>query len=106
VNDGDSEGGGLKRGTRAGCAALDFDLPLEIGVDAAEDFDQGAFAGAVFTRKDMHFARFAFESDILQNCGVSKSLRNAGEAEQGRLICDVGIHSVNAAKGKGVAPLA
>ena len=59
-----------------------FNAALEIGVDAGEDFDQGAFARAVFAGQHMDFAGAAFELHVLQNGHRPELLRDAGQADQ------------------------
>ena len=82
MDDGDAQGGGFERGARSRMAALDFDAALEIGMNAGEDFDECAFARAVFSRQHMHLAWAPLELDIAQDSDLTEALCDTRQAHQ------------------------
>ena len=52
-------------------------------MDAAEDLDEGRFAGAVFAQQGMHFARQNLEVDAAQRPHAAKALGDALDTDQG-----------------------
>jgi hypothetical protein len=67
-------------------ATVDFKAAFEVGMNAGENFDQGAFARAIFSGQHMNLAGTAFELDILQNGNRPESFGDAGHAYQRRRI--------------------
>ena len=67
VNDGEAEGLHLARGGVVDHGIAEADLGARIGVDdTAGDFDQGAFAGAIFTQQGVNLAGAELELDPAQ----------------------------------------
>ena len=59
---------------------------FEVGMNAGENFDQGAFARAILPGQNVDLARAAFELDIPQHRDLPESLGDAGHAHQWRLV--------------------
>jgi hypothetical protein len=82
VNDGHAERIGFQRGARADRAAIEFYAALEIAVDAGENFDERAFARAVFAGQDMDLPGAALELNVAQNRDRPEALGDACQAHQ------------------------
>lgn len=50
--------------------------------DAAQDLDQGGFAGTVFADEAMHFPRAQVETDPIQGDDTPETLAHVAHAEQ------------------------
>ncbi len=62
--------------------AVEFDGPVKLPIDAAEDFHQRAFARPVFAGEDMHFTGERLQLDAAQHFDAAKALANVAHANQ------------------------
>ena len=86
MNHRDPQCASFQRGFGANFAPVEFKAALEFSVDAREDFDEGAFARAVFTRQHMHLARKAFQVGVAQDGHRAEAFGDAAHPHQRRLM--------------------
>ena len=84
MNDRNAEGAGFQRRLGTDFASADFNAALKVRVNSGENFDERAFAGAIFAGQNMNFAAAHFQPRVFQNRYVAKALGDAGHANQDR----------------------
>ena len=84
MDDTHAQGGGFGGRLGAHGSSLDLKIAFKVRVHAAENLDEGAFAGAILTRQHMDFPRPNLEVHLAQHGHRSEPLGHAGHANQGR----------------------
>ena len=67
---------GVQRARGADLPSLHLDSALVVGVCARKDLHEGALAGPVFPRQDVHLARVNDEINLVQDLHGTEVLRN------------------------------
>ena len=80
VNDRDTERTGFQRRLGANALSVDLNRPFKVGMNAAENFDERAFARAILARQDQHFAAINLQRHIAEHLNGAKALANTAHA--------------------------
>ena len=106
VNDGDPELARMGRALELNWYAMETEVAGIWLVDARQDLDERAFAGAVFADQGMDFGRVELERDAVERLGCAEAHRDAVELYRGGAALLFHARVEDSARGHGCPPRA